>query len=60
MRQGRLYRRFQEEHVQRGYTREEMDGLLARAGFAFARYNGNALNRRIARANRLLYVCRKA
>jgi len=59
VRQGNLYRRFQEEHVQRGYTRGEMDGLLARAGFAFTRYNGNALNRRIARAARLLYVCWK-
>lgn len=54
---GRLFRRFQEQHVQRGYTREEMDALLRRTGFAFTRYNGNDLSRRIARAGRLLYVC---
>jgi SAM-dependent methyltransferase len=57
VKQGRLFRQFQEQHVQRGYTREEMDRLLARTGFAFTRYNGNALNRRVAGASRLLYVC---
>jgi len=60
VKQGRLYRRFQEEHVQRSCSREEMDRLLARAGFAFVRYNGSALSRRIARASRLLYVCWRA
>jgi len=60
VRQGRLYRGFQEEHIQRGYTREEMDALLERAGFGFTRYNGNALNRRVAHAARLLYVCWRA
>ncbi|MBM4036294.1 MAG: class I SAM-dependent methyltransferase [Planctomycetes bacterium] len=60
VRRGTLYRKFEESHVQRGYSREEMDDLLARTGFAFARYNGNALDRRIARATRLLYVCWKA
>ncbi len=57
VKQGRLYRQFQEQHVQRSYTREEMDRLLARAGFAFTRYNGNTLTRRLAQAGRLLYVC---
>ncbi len=60
VRKGRLFRRFQEQHVQRGYERGEMDARLAEAGFAFRRYNGSSLTRRLAKAGRLLYVCWKA
>ena len=56
---GRLWRRFEEEHVQRGYEPKEIDGLLRRAGFAFSRLDGYTLTRRTRNAARLLYICRR-
>jgi hypothetical protein len=57
--QGRLYRRSREEHVQRGYRREEVDGALERAGFDFTRYDGRTFRRPRKRSGRLLYACRQ-
>ena len=57
--QGRLYRRFQEEHIQRGYRREEVDGALERAGFDFTCYDGHTFRRPRKRSGRLLYVSRR-
>ncbi len=57
VKEGRLFRRFEEQHVQCGYEMDEMDTLLRRSGFAFRRYNGNTLTRRLVQAGRLLYVC---
>ena len=54
------FRRFEEEHVQRGYTPDELDALLARVGFRFTRWDGNHLSRARKRSGRLLYVCRRA
>ena len=54
------YRRFQEEHVQRGYRPKEIERLLARVGFVFKKYDGSSLGRPRKRSGRLLYVCRKA
>jgi len=58
LRGGKLYRRFQEEHFERGYHPPEIDDLLHRAGFTFKRYDGHRLDRPGKRAPRLLYLCR--
>ncbi len=53
------YRRFQEEHIERGYRAREIEQLLSRAGFQFTKYDGNSLGHPRKRSGRLLYVCRK-
>ena len=60
IRTGTQYRRFQEEHLERGYRAREIEDLLSRAGFEFRKYDGNSLGRPWKRSGRLLYVCRKA
>jgi len=55
---GRLYRKFEEEHFQRGYRDEEISDLLAATGFRFRRFDGSSFSRPKARSGRLLYVCR--
>jgi len=57
---GRLYRKFEEEHIERGYTPEEIGELLKRVGFAFTRYDGRKFGRPRKRSGRLVYVCRRA
>ncbi|MHC4481058.1 MAG: class I SAM-dependent DNA methyltransferase [Planctomycetota bacterium] len=59
VKEGRLWRRFDEEHVQRGYRASEVDGVLGRAGFAFAEYDGSTLGRPKKRSGRLIYVCER-
>jgi predicted TPR repeat methyltransferase len=54
---GRLWRRFEEEHIQRGYRPAEVDGLLQKAGLAFRKYDGRTLSRPRKRSGRLVYVC---
>lgn len=58
VREGRLYRGFDEEHTQRGYHPEDVTALLARAGFSFKAYDGRTLSRPRVHSDRLLYVCR--
>ncbi len=53
------YRRFQEEHIERGYRAKEIEQLLSRVGFEFKKYDGNSLGPPRKRSGRLLYVCRK-
>ncbi|MBN1504489.1 MAG: class I SAM-dependent methyltransferase [Candidatus Eisenbacteria bacterium] len=53
------YRRFQEEHIERGYRAEDIERLLSKAGFVFKKCDGNSLGRVRKRSGRLLYVCRK-
>ena len=60
VRQGKLYRKFQEEHVERGYRTAEIDDLLARAGLLFRKYDGHDFRRPRKRSSRILYVCRHA
>ena len=60
VRQGRLYRKFEEHHVERGYTPDETDGLVARAGFAFDKLDAFSLRKPAARSARLLYICWRA
>ena len=58
LREGKLYRRFQEEHFERGYRPHEIEGLLHRVGFTFRKYDGHTLGRPGRRAPRLLYLCK--
>ena len=57
-RDGRTYRKFQEEHVERGYRAQEIEGLLTLSSFYFRVRDGNTLGRRKKRSGRLLYLCR--
>ena len=59
VREGRRDRKFEEEHIQRGYAPEELEGLLTRCGLAFTTYDGNRLSRPRKRSARLLYICQK-
>ncbi|MHC4984570.1 MAG: class I SAM-dependent DNA methyltransferase, partial [Planctomycetota bacterium] len=43
VRQGRLYRKFVERHVERGYRAAEIDDLLTRAGLSFRKIDGQDL-----------------
>ncbi len=54
---GRHYRKFEEEHIERGCRAREIDDLLARAGFRFRKHDARSLSRPKKRSDRLLYVC---
>ena len=60
VRQGKLWRCFDEEHVQRGYEPDEIEGLLARVGLRFTVFDGHSLGRPRKDSPRLLYLCQKA
>jgi len=55
--EGARYRGFKEEHIERGYHAEEIEGLLEQAGFSFRKYDGYSLGRPRKRSGRLLYAC---
>jgi len=57
---GRLWRRFEEVHVQRGYRPEEVEDMLARCGLAWRKLDGDTFGRVKKSSRRLLYVCRQA
>ena len=59
VRDGQLFRRFQEEHVERGYRAREIEDLLSKVGLAFRKYDGYSLGRPRKRSGRLLYPCRR-
>ena len=59
LKDGGLYRKFQEEHIERGYKAHEIDELLKKAGFTFKKYYGNSLSNPKKRSARLLYLCYK-
>ncbi len=59
IKEGRLWRRFEEEHVERGYTAQELDDLLEGTGFSFRKYDSERLSRPRKDSARLLYVCRR-
>lgn len=65
MRRGKVYRKFVERHLERGYRSAEIDSLLRRAGFTFRKFDarrlqldGRRLGRLSKRPPRLVYVCR--
>lgn len=60
VRQGKLWRHWQDEHVQRGYTAGQMQQLLARAGLTFKAFDADTFRKPRASSGRLLYVCRRA
>lgn len=57
---GRLYRKFEEEHIERGYRASEIEGLLTRTRFAWRKFDGSSLARPKKGSGRLIYVCRSA
>ncbi len=57
VKEGRRWRRFDEEHIQRGYRPDEVAELLTRVGLAFRQYDGRTFSRPRQRSGRLLYVC---
>ena len=57
VRAGRLLRRFEEEHIERGYRPCEIEGLLSRAGLAFEKYDGNTLSAPGEKSGRIFYLC---
>ena len=59
VRRGRLWKRFEEDHVQRGYRPEEVEELLTRVGLAFRKFDGFTAARPRKRSARLVYVCRR-
>jgi SAM-dependent methyltransferase len=59
MKEGTRFRRFQEDHVERGYRSREIEALLTRAQFSFRKYDGNKLSRPKKLSGRLLYLCKK-
>lgn len=57
---GRVYRKFEEEHIQRGYRATEVEDLLTRTGFTWKKFDGSTLARPRKRSGRLIYVCGSA
>jgi len=58
IKKGHLYRKFEEEHVERGYEPYEIESLLRRAAFRYTKYDGYALSKPTDASWRLMYVCR--
>ncbi len=58
VREGKLYRKFIEEHIERGYRVAEIDDLLTRAGLRFRKIDGRDLERPKKRSPRLYYICK--
>lgn len=57
VKEGKLYRRFSERHLQRAYSRESLEKLLARAGFSRVTvYDGFTLNSPREDSQRLVFV----
>lgn len=60
VREGNLWRRFDEEHIQRGYQAEELEPMLAAAGLGYESLDGETFEAPGERCGRLFYVCRPA
>jgi SAM-dependent methyltransferase len=59
LKDGTLYRKFQEEHIERGYKVCEIEDLLRKTGFVFKKYDGVTLKSPKKRSGKLLYLCHK-
>ena len=59
LKRGKLYKRFQEKHIERACKPSEVEDLLNTAGFSFKKYDENLLSRPRKRSGRLLYLCHK-
>ncbi len=58
VRQGDLWRRFDEEHIQRGYEANELEPMLDAAGLSHGPLDGETFEAPGERCGRLFYVCR--
>lgn len=58
LQKGRRLHRFREEHLERGYSAEEIQKALEKAGFTYIAYDGDRLSQPGMRPSRLLYICR--
>ena len=55
-----LYRKFQEEHIQRGYRKEEISGLIEESGMAFlAAYDGYGPDPAGDESERIVFLARE-
>ena len=59
LKDGKLYRKFQEKHIERGYKAREIEDLLKRTGFIFKKCDGSTFSSPKGRSARLLYLCYK-
>lgn len=60
IKEGQRYRKFEEEHFQRGYPQAQLEEMLQRAGFAGLRkYDGYTLSRPKQTSGRLIFVCHR-
>jgi SAM-dependent methyltransferase len=59
VRNGRLWRRYEEEHEQRAYELPELGALLRDAGLTYHVYDGDRHGRVRKDSGRLLFVCRR-
>lgn len=57
VKEGRHWRRYDEEHDQRAYTREEIERMTVDAGLAFRVYDGDRLGRVRKNSGRMLFAC---
>jgi SAM-dependent methyltransferase len=56
----RLYEKFREVHVERGYRPAEIQAILKQLGMTFEVFDGNRLTRKVTNASRVLYICKLA
>lgn len=59
VREGDLWRRFDEEHVQRGYQAEGLEPMLDAAGLSHEALDGETFGTPCERCGRLFYVCQR-
>jgi SAM-dependent methyltransferase len=57
VKEGQTYRRFDEEHFERGYAFDEIEKRLTTAGFGFKAYDAYSKSRPSKSSERLLFVC---
>ena len=60
VRRGDVYERFEERHIQRGWSQEEMTLMLKKSGFTdITVYDELSFNRPKEQSERLIFVCKK-
>lgn len=57
VRSGRTFKKFEEEHIERGYKPFEIEQLLMKRGFDYKKYDGYSFGRAKDNSSRLFYVC---
>jgi len=59
LKDGRLYRKFEETHIERGYYKTEIEQLLTKTGFSFRKYDSDTCKKPKVRSGRIIYVCKR-